>query len=105
MLPGKHGGYQWGFATIWQQIIWMLGTYCVWIDAQHNSKLRRKGRTINAYRAVADMAEAMTEALGPNLAAYSGMELEEALKSRGGVMYYSMWMRLLVGKGGTICQE
>lgn len=67
----------------------MLGTYCVWIDVQHNSELRRKGRTMNTYPAVVDMAEAMTEALGPNLAAYSGGELDEALKERGGVMYYS----------------
>lgn len=48
---------------------------------------------MNPYRAVVDMAEAMTEALGPNMGPnmgpYSGEELEKALNSGKGVMYYS----------------
>jgi hypothetical protein len=66
----------------------MLGTYSVWMDAQHNSELRRKGRTMNPYRAVKDMADAMTEELGPNMAPYSGQELEKAVKeSKKCIMY------------------
>lgn len=94
--PLQNGGYQWGFSYLWFTInwsvlgFWILGTYSIWMDAQRKCELRRKGRTLNSYRAVADIAEAMTEILGPNLAPYSGKELEKALKKRKGrVMYYA----------------
>ncbi|CZR50373.1 uncharacterized protein PAC_00245 [Phialocephala subalpina] len=94
--PLQNGGYQWGFSNLWFIVnwsvlgFWILGTYSVWMDAQGKCELRRKGRTMNSYRAVADMAEAMTEILGLNLAPYSGTELEKALRKRKGrVMYYA----------------
>jgi hypothetical protein len=55
------------------------------MDAQHNGELSRKGGVMNSFRAVADVA--MTEALGPNTAAYSGSELQRALAKKPGIVY------------------
>lgn len=92
-IPSDDGTYQWGFASTWVFItwillgVWMLGTYSSWMDSQHHSELTRKGRTMNSFRAAADLAEAMTEALGPNTAAYSGSELQKALANKPRIMY------------------
>lgn len=67
--------------------VWLLGTYAVWMDAQHNSELVRKGRSMNTFRASSDIADAMAEILGPNTSAYSGKELTKALDSNSTVMY------------------
>ena len=64
-IPVDGGGYQWGFSTMWFLInwcllvIWVIGTYSTWMDAKYKCELQRKGRTVNSYRAVADMAQAM----------------------------------------------
>ncbi|KAF8852026.1 hypothetical protein BDZ45DRAFT_126760 [Acephala macrosclerotiorum] len=78
--------YQWGISAFWMKVTWyslgawMIGTYSAWMDAQYNCELLQKKRTMNTYRAVVDLAGAMTEVLGPNMDAYSGPELENALR-------------------------
>ena len=67
--------------------VWMLEPYSSMMGAHQNCELSRKGRAMNSFRGVADLAEAMTEALGPNTAAYSGSELEKALAQKPGIMY------------------
>lgn len=104
-FPNQSGGYQWGFASLWVLLnwavlgLWMLGTYSMWMDAQHNCELRRKGRTMNSYRAVTDMAEAIREVLGPNTAPYSGQELEKALKRCDSKVMYVADVDELTGLG------
>jgi hypothetical protein len=89
--PG--GFYQWGFASGWFVIImgltpvWFFGTYCLWLDAQHNSELTRKGRNMGRWRAAADLAEAMTLELGPHTNGYSSKELAKVLESRPAIKY------------------
>ncbi|KAE9981709.1 hypothetical protein EG327_006110 [Venturia inaequalis] len=85
--------YAWGFATFWVLLsallctIWIIGTYAIWLDAQHHSELVRKGRKMGMNRAIVDVAESITEALGPEINAYSEAELEKALKKHPGVMF------------------
>ncbi|KAJ9630871.1 hypothetical protein H2203_001396 [Taxawa tesnikishii (nom. ined.)] len=82
-------GYQWGFSSTWILMsmsfffMWGFGTYCVWLDTQWGSQLVRKGRTMGTWRAIADLAEAMKEELGPHTGAYSESELQNALSKRG----------------------
>lgn len=91
--PSKYNGYKWGFSSVWLIIswtilgVWLLGTYIVWMDAQHNSQLVRKGLSMNNFRASSDIADAMAEILGPNTTAYSGKELTKALGGDSTVMY------------------
>lgn len=88
--------YQWGFAAGWFLIImglipvWFFGTYCLWLDAQHNSELTRKGRNMGPWRAVADLAEAMTVELGPHTNGYSNKELAKVLESRPAIKYNAL---------------
>ncbi len=85
--------YMWGYASGWFLIImalipvWFFGTYCLWLDAQHNSELTRKGRNMGPWRAVADLAEAMTVELGPHTNGYSHEELAKVLKNRQAIKY------------------
>jgi hypothetical protein len=85
--------YQWGFASGFFLImislipVWFFGTYCLWLDAQHNSELTRKGRTMGVWRAVADIAEAMTLELGPRTSGYSNKELHKVLKNCSPIKY------------------
>jgi hypothetical protein len=85
--------YQWGFAKFWVTLsaslctAWIIGSYGIWLDAQQNSELVRKGRNMGMYRAIADTAEAIMEALGPDTNAYSNKQLKTALKKYPGVMY------------------
>ncbi|KAG9231560.1 hypothetical protein BJ875DRAFT_498223 [Amylocarpus encephaloides] len=93
--PSPSNRYQWGFGFIWILItwctfsLWLLGTYSLWMDAQHNSDICRKGRTMNLYRATLDLSGAMKEALGEDTTAYSGKELKKALEKKPSIMYQS----------------
>ncbi len=85
--------YQWGFSRSWFMIImalipvWFFGTYCLWLDAQHNSELTRKMRNLGQWRTIADLSEAMTAELGPHINGYSDKELAKVLKSRPAIKY------------------
>ena len=46
-----------------------------------------KGRRMNVYTAVSDLAEAIKFELGDNVAAYSGKEIKKQLKTRPLIMY------------------
>lgn len=89
----QNNTYQWGFAAFWVLLsvtsctAWIIGTYAIWLDAQHHSELVRKGRKMGMNRAIIDAVEAITEALGPDTNAYSERELEKALKKHPGVMF------------------
>lgn len=88
------GMYQWGFSSRWFLVlmaiipVWFFGTYCLWMDAQHNSELTRKGRKMGRWRAVADLAEAMSGELGPHTSAYSDQQLQRALRDRPPIKYH-----------------
>ncbi|QDS76108.1 hypothetical protein FKW77_006464 [Venturia effusa] len=89
----QNNTYKWGFAAFWVLLsvtsctAWIIGTYAIWLDAQHHSELVRKGRKMGMNRAIIDAAEAIKEALGPDTNAYCEKELEKALKKHPGVMF------------------
>ena len=71
-------------------IVWIIGMYAIWLDANLNSELCRRGRKLRSpFRAAADLAEAMNEVLGDKTCAYSDSQLAKALKRQPGVRYYS----------------
>ncbi|KAL2047574.1 hypothetical protein N7G274_000615 [Stereocaulon virgatum] len=93
-LPDNY--FVWGFSSllvyivICLHIIWTLGTYLVWLDANVYSALCRSGRKIRGqYRAAIDLSEAMGEALGKETCAYSDAELSRELQRQPGIRYYS----------------
>ncbi len=59
------------------------------MDCDTNSEFCKKRRRLGTWRAIADIAEAMREELGPDICAYSEEELYEALEKRPPVKYYS----------------
>lgn len=90
----EQGVYQWGFSGEWVLVVicvnglWVFGLWILWLDTELKSQLTRVGRRMGTYRAIADVAEAMREDLGPNLCAYSDKELAHALKTQGRLKYY-----------------
>ena len=90
----EQGVYQWGFSGEWVLVVicvnglWVFGLWMLWVDTELKSQLTKVGRRMGTYRAIADIAEAMREDLGPNLCAYSDKELANALKMQGRVKYY-----------------
>lgn len=86
-------GYRWGLAETWVSItiilfgVWLLGTFTIWIDAQHACHLRRQGRGLETLRAVVDLAGAVHEVLGEEISAYSGKGLSESMEKSPEVMY------------------
>lgn len=73
------------------QIIWTVGMYAVWMDANINSELVSFGRKIRGpFRAAADLVEAMNETLGHEYCAYKDKEIAKALEGSGDrLRYYS----------------
>ena len=67
----------------------MIGTYITWVHTNRLSKTRlnRCGRSFGPYRALIDISEAVHEALGHSLSAYSNRELEKELGFRPPVRY------------------
>jgi hypothetical protein len=59
------------------------------VDCDSNSEFYRTRRRLGTWRAITDIAEAMREALGPDICAYSEEELYEALEKKAPVKYYS----------------
>lgn len=95
-VPTYDNTYEWGLAPgillIWipLMVIWTAGMYLVWFDTHRNSKLWRRGRRLGMWRAVLDLAEAIREDLGPDLAGYSNEELDKAIDEKGSSwMYYA----------------
>lgn len=89
--------YVWGFSSLLLyiicslQIAWTVGMFIVWLDANINSQLCRKGQTTRgSLRAALDIAEAMREVLGEESCAYQDAEIAcELEKLRIGVQYYA----------------
>jgi hypothetical protein len=85
--------YQWGFVSGWIFIvypllsIWVFGMYVLWVDAQHNSNLTRKGWRGGEWRGLVDIAGAVSRELGPDIGAYSSAELGKLLKERPPLSY------------------
>jgi hypothetical protein len=79
--------YTWGFSYIWFLVnhcmiaVWAAGLYGVWVDAERNSMLQRRGRIMGKWRAILDLSGAIEEECGPNLNGYSNNELEQRLKT------------------------
>lgn len=99
-VPTYENTYEWGLAPgillIWipLMLIWTAGMYLVWFDTHRHSKLWRRGRRLGMWRAVLDLAEAIREDLGPDLAGYSNEELDKAIDEKG-----SSWMYYASGPG------
>ncbi|KAL8925445.1 MAG: hypothetical protein Q9208_003537 [Pyrenodesmia sp. 3 TL-2023] len=89
--------FVWGFSSIVLyvilslQILWTIGMYAVWMDANINSELVKYGRKIRGpFRAAADLVEAMNETLGYEYCAYKDKEIAKALEGSGDrLRYYS----------------
>jgi hypothetical protein len=87
-------GYVWGFNSfltiigLVSQILWVVGTWAVWMDANWNSKLCRHRRRLGGtFRCVADLAEAMKADLGDEYGAYNEEDLTKALDKCNDVGY------------------
>lgn len=87
--------YEWGFSSEWVLIagclnsLWLFGLWILWLDADTQSQFCKKGRRMGTYRAIVDIAEAIREDLGENLAAYSEEELAAALRQQSKIKYYA----------------
>ena len=86
--------YHWGFSAGWIIAVasvnsaWLIGLWIIWVDADHNSQLCRKGRRMGVYRGMVDISEAIKEDLGTDLCAYSEGELAAAVQRQGPIKYY-----------------
>ena len=89
-----HNQYQWGFSleivvlVLIAQIIWFVGMYVMWIDAQCNSELTQTGRSMGMWRAVLDLAEALGLELGNQTCAYGERELKRKIQHLGPIRYH-----------------
>lgn len=89
--------FVWGFSSLLLyivlslQLVWTLGMFIVWLDANTCSKLCRKQRKMRgSFRNALDLAEAVREVLGDNLCAYSESEIARQLgKSGCGLQFYT----------------
>jgi hypothetical protein len=89
--------FVWGFSSLLLyillslQLVWTLGMFLVWLDANIYSELCRKGRKMRgSFRNALDLAEAVREVLGDELCAYSDKGIVRQLgKSRIGLRFYA----------------
>lgn len=89
--------FVWGFSSILLyivlslQLVWIVGMFIVWLDANVCSKLCRKDRKMRgSFRNALDLAEAIREVLGDDLCAYSNRKIARQLaKSGHGLQFYS----------------
>ncbi|KAL8765340.1 MAG: hypothetical protein Q9209_007567 [Squamulea sp. 1 TL-2023] len=95
----KSGHYETGFSSIvlyiilGLQLVWTIGMYLVWLDANIFSALVKAGRTIRGpFRAAADLAEVMSESLGSEYCAYTDKEIEKELDKLGNTLQYNSTM-------------
>ena len=85
--------YQWGFSFLLLFIfcvftmVWCLGMYAMWMDADQNSRVARSGQKPGGtFRSVIDLATAIREDLGDGAGHLSNGELDKRLKrSKGGL--------------------
>ena len=63
--------------------------WILWVDCDTNSEFCRKRRRLGLWRAIADISEAMRDALGPNICAYTEHELADALSQHPPIMYHA----------------
>ncbi|KAL8683324.1 MAG: hypothetical protein Q9186_000707 [Xanthomendoza sp. 1 TL-2023] len=76
------------------QLVWTVGMYCIWLDANLTSELVKSGRTIRGpFRAAADLAEALNETLGGEYCAYTDKEIEKELERSGDLLRYNSTLR------------
>ena len=76
------------------QIVWVLGTYSVWLSANLSSELCRNGRKVRGpFRATEDLSAAIREVLGEETCAYSEEQLAKHLSNQAGLRYYSEDLR------------
>jgi hypothetical protein len=86
---------QWGFSFEWIFIstvlttFWVYSMWALWLDCDINSEFCKKGRRLGLWRSIADISEAMREELGPNICAYTELELYAALANRPPVKYFA----------------
>ncbi|KAI4111482.1 MAG: hypothetical protein LQ345_006789 [Seirophora villosa] len=77
------------YVVLGLQILWTIGMYGVWLDANIASELVRHGRTIRGpLRAAADLVEAMNDTVGKEYCAYSDREVSKALQASGDRLRY-----------------
>ena len=89
--------FVWGFSSILLyivlslQLVWIVGMFTVWLDANVCSKLCRRGRKMRgSFRNALDLAEATKEVLGDDLCAYSNRKIARQLaKSGRRLQFYS----------------
>ncbi|KAL9130340.1 MAG: hypothetical protein Q9217_001442 [Psora testacea] len=88
--------FVWGFSSLLVkivlafQIVWVFGTFVVWLDANLHSELCRYGRKLRGpFRATEDLSAAIKELLGEETCAYSDEQLAKELSRHPGLRYYS----------------
>lgn len=89
--------FVWGFSSLGLyiifslQLVWTLGMFIVWLDANVYGKLCRNGRKMRgSFRNALDLAEAIKEVLGDDLCAYSNRKIARQLAKFGrGLQFYS----------------
>ena len=98
------GYFAWGFSSLFLyivlsfQIVWTVGMYVIWLDANIYSDLCRKRRKIGGpFRATLDLAEAIHNTLGDESCAYSQAELAQQLKNANGTLQYYATRNHVVG--------
>lgn len=98
-IPEQYFVWGWSslllYITLGLQLAWTLGMLGVWLDANINSQLCRKGRKVRGYfRAAADISEAMRETLGDEFCAYSESDIARELeKEHNGLRYYTSYVK------------
>lgn len=87
-------GYVWGFASFLTLVglileaVWAIGCCCVWLDANLNSNILKNRRScVGVTRNALEMAESVNRDVGTSRSAYSGKELENALKRCDKITY------------------
>lgn len=94
-IPDGHR-YQWGVS--WEllvillilQIVWSISLLVMWIDATTHSQLVQKGRKMGTWRALLDLAEPLSTALGPAAGLYGEDELDQIVRRQPPVRYEMM---------------
>ena len=80
--------FVWGFSSLLAmlgfvfQLVWVLGLYIVWLNANLRSAMCKRGRKLDGvYRNATELVGAMTEDLGDKIHSYSNKEFKQALAS------------------------
>ncbi|KAL9120062.1 MAG: hypothetical protein Q9187_003384 [Circinaria calcarea] len=79
--------YQWGLGVSSLSLIVLLWCLTLSRDAEHNSQICRKRRTMGKWRTILDISESLREHLGPDHGAHSEKELEDAISRLDPIKY------------------